>query len=1028
MDQDSEQQRAITAAGDVELIAGAGTGKTHTLVERCARLMLQHGLPPERIVVVTFTNQAAREVRSRLRQRIAAAQPMPDLEPMIIGTIHSLCAAIVRAHPGESGIDPGFRILDERAAAQRRRQMADALLAEAAAEAAADLHAERPNLFAVCEPPIIRTLIDDILARAGDVDDALRCTTDPTTALARFMRAEMDGLGAFHALFEAGPSHWRGGGETFAQRISACEQHWRDAELALGQARLADALAALRQARARIKGQFGPRNLSDVVATLRTAFDETIGEWLTADVSDADQPVDAARAAAAQTAVMRLARQALERWDTALRADQALDFDGLERHAARLLRDHASVRSAWHARIDAILVDEYQDTNARQHAIIEALTAPGSRFRVGDPRQAIYGFRGADPGIFDALHGAQRLQLTTNRRTHAALLEAIQHICPDDSPRPLLTASRTNPDVPFVGPPVAFIAHPAGTPAAVLVAEALAAQLWQLVERGTIRCDANGICWHDVALLAHTAAHLRVYEATFERAGIPFVTHAGDGLYDRPEVRELLALLRALALPADDHALAGWFYATVFGLSEATRYHLRHDSDGTRRPWRDGCRALPASLDDEQRRRVVRAWQCFEQHRARVDHLPLASFVDDLIADLDLRAVFVGDRVAGERRQRNLDHVVAAIRQGGWLRLHDYLDDRANAATLAVREPEATNTSSRAVQLMTAHGAKGLEFPVVVLADAAHSRSSRTPHLLTDAAFGMALDRPALATPLVDVLAARWRRRDRAESWRLCYVALTRARELVIICGHRPATHAWFDRLMQRAEQHAVPFAVIVPEPPGEPAWPAPAPVVAPPWPDALPLLPDADAAQTVAPDVHEPVPWLPDPTHVADPPAVPPAVLGELVHLALAHGADPRMPALLDDLARQSLWDEALIRAAVDRALELVARWRRHPASAEIDRADQCWRELWLTDEGQSMRIDLLYRHGDRWHIVDFKSDDIADELTLRDRIARYRPQLVRYAAAVRAILGVSPTASLCLLNDRGTVHIVPIPLGGMA
>jgi ATP-dependent exoDNAse (exonuclease V) beta subunit len=79
-------------------------------------------------------------------------------------------------------------------------------------------------------------------------------------------------------------------------------------------------------------------------------------------------------------------------------------------------------------------------------------------------------------------------------------------------------------------------------------------------------------------------------------------------------------------------------------------------------------------------------------------------------------------------------------------------------------------------------------------------------------------------------------------------------------------------------------------------------------------------------------------------------------------------------------------------------------------------------------MRIDLLYRQGDRWHIVDFKSDDITDELTLRDRIARYRPQLVRYAAAVRAILGVSPTASLCLLNDRGAVHVVPIPLGGVA
>jgi len=1012
MKPDPEQQCAIAADGDVTLIAGAGTGKTHTLVERCVRLLLEQRLPPGRIIAVTFTNRAARELRHRLRQRVAAAQPALDLEAMHIGTIHSLCAVIVRGHPGESGIDPGFAVLDERAAARRRRQVADALLAEAAADP------QYAALFDCCEPNKVYTLIEEILARPGDVEDALRRTGDPTAVLVHWVRGEMAGLAAFHALFAAGSQRWHDDGSAFARRIGECERHWRAAGLALEQARLDDALAALRQAREAIKRGFGTGQQREIAETLRADFDSTIGTWLTAGPSGAGQPVDDSRAAAAQTAVVRLARLALERWDAALRADQSLDFDALERHAARVLRTAGSVRAAWQQQTSAVLVDEYQDTNARQHDIITTLAAGGQRFAVGDPRQSIYGFRGADPTIIDALPG-QRHVLGTNRRSHAALLDAIQRICPDAA-APRLCATRAQPDVPLASPPVTFIAHAASAPAAPLVAGTLAAYLWQLVEHGEVRRDAAGICWHDVALLAHTAANLRAYEVALEHAGIPFATDAGDGLYERPEVRELLALLRALALPADDHAMAGWLHATVFGLSEATRYQLRHSSDGTRRSWHDGCRALPATLDDEQRRRVERAWRCFMHHHARVDHAPLATFVDDLIVDLDLRAVFAGDRIAGERRQRNLDHVVATIRQGGWMRLRDYLDDRASAAGLDVREPEAASATTGAVQLMTVHSAKGLEFPIVVLADAARQRSSRTPALLIDDLLGMWLDHPALATPLVRLLRVRRQHREQAESWRLCYVALTRAKERVIICGHRPAAKAWFDQLDGHAEQQAIAVTRIQPEPAGDTLRPVPPPP-APAWPDVTPLLPDP-AAPPAAP---EPVALQPGASATAGAPDVPAVLLGELAHLALAHGSDPQLRARLDDLARQALWDEPSIRRATTRALELTARWLRHPLCAEIAAAAGCWRELWLTHGGHAMRIDLLYRQGDQWHIIDFKSDDIADEMALRDRIDRYRPQLVRYAEAVRAVFGVQPAASLCLLNDRGGVQLVPVVAG---
>ncbi|HEX9076569.1 MAG TPA: 3'-5' exonuclease, partial [Anaerolineae bacterium] len=287
----------------------------------------------------------------------------------------------------------------------------------------------------------------------------------------------------------------------------------------------------------------------------------------------------------------------------------------------------------------------------------------------------------------------------------------------------------------------------------------------------------------EIALLFRASAHFVACEAAFERAGIPFVTVAGKGLYERPEVRDLLNALAAIADPTDDLALAGALRSPAFGLSDAALYLLRRDGE-TKRPFWSALHGDLSALAPEDAVRAVRARDILERITRLAGRATVAATLKAFLDATDYQAI-LRQAPGGERPRRNVAKLLADAHASGLVGLNEFLDYVRTLRDVQAREGEAPVEAGESVQLMTIHKAKGLEFPVVVIADAAHTL--RGAHSFwVDPELG-----PVFSISTADehsVMDRLARRRDEdqadAEERRLLYVAATRAKDKLIVCGH----------------------------------------------------------------------------------------------------------------------------------------------------------------------------------------------------------------------------------------------------
>jgi ATP-dependent helicase/nuclease subunit A len=816
-----DQHRAATEPErDVLVTAGAGSGKTRTLVARYLCL-LDRGLRPSQILAITFTEKAALEMRSRVRaavSRIAAelaggaasarwAELEAEMEAARISTIHSFCAELLRAHPAEAGIDPRFGVIDEAHGAALKGEAIEAALARALADSA-----ELPPGLTLMRLDGLRSLLAEMLPLAPEMGTA-EATPEALLApvrqaMAAFVEradvrqavAELDRLRAAGRLLEdAGPA--------LAPRVEALLAAWDELLEALahqGTAVAAQALFRLR--REHLKGGTGKATsrAKGAVAELKALYDAEVDPWLGGRES-ADPPPDPeleTLLAAAAPWLSELVRRAAAAYHAALDERHVLDFDDLEIGAVRLLSQPA-VRERWRQRLAAVLVDEFQDTNARQNAIVAALCGErsGSLFVVGDARQSIYRFRGADVTVFRRLHrvidaqGGLTVTLDRSFRTHHGLLRAFDALLAqvmgtaDDGPafevpyQPL-RAEHATPGRGQSGVRAPYIELILGGGADAeagrrVAAGALAERLWALRAAGEIRE------WSEVALLFRASTGFAAYEAGLEAGGIPSVTVAGRGFYDRPEIRDVLGLLRGLAEPWNDAAVAGLLRSPAVGLSDAALFRLRWPPGATApRPLRLALAGPLDGLSSTDQAQARRARRLVDELAPQVDRLSVAELLKRLIDATAYRAVLA--TLPQGRPWRNLDKLLEDAHQSGLVRVGEFFEYLAMLREVGAREGEAGVETAGAVQLMTVHKAKGLEFPVVVLADAGHrGRADRAAaYLLPD---GQLAVWPAgnAATPL----AVRWAHHqeelaDQAETRRLLYVAATRAQDKLLVSGH----------------------------------------------------------------------------------------------------------------------------------------------------------------------------------------------------------------------------------------------------
>jgi ATP-dependent exoDNAse (exonuclease V) beta subunit len=489
----------------------------------------------------------------------------------------------------------------------------------------------------------------------------------------------------------------------------------------------------------------------------------------------------------------------------------AVDFDDLELCAVELLERRATVRAAWAERFGLLMVDEFQDTNPRQLAMLRALDR-GNLFTVGDELQSIYGFRHADVELFrerrrELDRQGQSLALRGNFRSRRAIVAAVNVAFaarmgdryeellaardePQDAAGPLvemLLTERTGWDQ----DPELLVRLGAGLPpvAAWRQAEArlLAQRVAELVRAGEASAG-------DVAVLLRASSDIDVFERALRLAGLRTLAVVG-GFWGRLEVRDVLAYLRTLANPLDETAFYQVLASPVVGLSsDGLALLARAARESGASAWEAACADTAESLRRLQAAERVRLRAFCARARAergRLRESPLSALVERMLAagyGEHLRALDTADRrIANVHKLLRLARRFEAS-EGRDLRA--FLEHAARLEAVGPPEPDAPVEGAEpdTVRLMTVHAAKGLEFGVVCVADLGRAPNNRFPRLLVEGervglglvGLDAARARPSLA---YEELSERRRRAQEDEEDRILYVAMTRARERLLLSG-----------------------------------------------------------------------------------------------------------------------------------------------------------------------------------------------------------------------------------------------------
>jgi ATP-dependent helicase/nuclease subunit A len=739
-----EQHAAIETPGLVFVSAGAGTGKTTVLVERFVRTV-DAGVDVASILVITYTERAAAELRTRIRARLAQLgrpELTRDLDGAWISTIHGFCLRLLKQYPFAADLDPRFRVLDESQAAVLRVEAFDEALADFCAR-------EAPERLALL-------------------------STYGSKALRRML------TGVYETLRAAG----------------------RPLELSLGEnPGLEERVQELRTAAAGSSAEEAARLLELLD---RRPTPELLLELAGYAVKE-DEDYEHARLAVEQGALNAVAardrdllEELLQGFERAYQAakdrESALDFEDLQLRARDLLRDDEKIRERERLRFRQVCVDEFQDTNRLQCELID-LVARDELFFVGDEFQSIYRFRHADVEVFKERREqvGDVLPLTQNWRSRPEVLAVVNHLFASafgDEFQRLVAAGRF-PD-PAAGPVVELLVTDKASYKGTNVpwrhgeAKAVARRVAEIVESGEAEPG-------EIVLLFAAGTDAEVYEQELRAAGLPTYRATGRGYFGQQQVVDLLAYLRLLHNRYDDEALVTVLASPFVGVSNDGLVLLRRAA-----PRRPLFTALEKGLPEGVAERDLRLFQAFRQRYDRLAALAgtvgLERLCEQILVehDYDLAVLAQWD---GRRRYANLRKLARLARSFEELRGPDVEGFvrfvlEQDAAGVKELEAVAEEEGSGAVRLLTIHAAKGLEFKVVVVADAGRDRprpSGEEIICLPDGRFGFKVVDPATGKRRpafeYDEVRSAEEQAEEAERLRLYYVAMTRAIDRLVIAG-----------------------------------------------------------------------------------------------------------------------------------------------------------------------------------------------------------------------------------------------------
>jgi ATP-dependent exoDNAse (exonuclease V) beta subunit len=755
----AEQLAAIDAAGLVFVSAGAGTGKTTVLVERFVRAICDRGLPMDSVLAITYTERAAGELRGRIRARLGELgrhDLARELDGAWISTIHGFCHRLLKAHPFEASVDPNFRVLDE----SQARVLAGEAFASALTDFCASDDPERIRLLATYGARGLRRMLTGVYETLRSAGRELVLEVSERAGLdARIeeLREAARCLAQDHEAADAAR-------EAAARAIEFLEQPPRPERLL----DLSD-----------FTPRGGKRERASSYEEARRAVEQASLDEL---------------AARDRALLEELLRRFSEAYAAAKASESALDFEDLQLTARNLLRDQPAIRERESWRFRSVLVDEFQDTNRLQCELIDLL-ATEDLFFVGDEFQSIYRFRHADVEVFRERREASGgvLALTENYRSRPEVLQVINHLFSSDfgdSFQPLSAAGRF--EDPAFGPAVELLVTDKSTYKDTGVhwrngeAKHVAARIKDLVDSGEATPG-------EIVLLFAAGTDARLYEQALRELGLPTFRATGRDYYHQQQVVDLLAYLRLLHNRYDDEAVVTVLTSPFVGISNDGLVHLRRSAE--RRPLFVGLeKSIPAGLSDRDARLVRAFRQRFDRLARIAPRLSLERLCERIMTehDYDLAVLAQWD---GRRRYANLRKLARLARSyeelrgpdvEGFVRFVRELDTVGASELEAVAEEEGTDV----IRLLTIHGAKGLEFKVVVVADAGRHGASRDADeilCLPDGRLGFRVADPSTGKrmPTSDYQEVKEVEDEAAEAERrrLYYVAMTRAIDRLIVSG-----------------------------------------------------------------------------------------------------------------------------------------------------------------------------------------------------------------------------------------------------
>jgi ATP-dependent helicase/nuclease subunit A len=819
---------AVDPANHVVLEASAGTGKTRVLVDRYVGL-LAAGVDPRHILAVTFTRKAAAEMRERLvaelGRRADAGRISRDiwrdlsgrLADIQVSTIDAFCFGLLREFPIEAGVSPDFDVADETEMARFAAEAIDLTLA--VARGLVDTDEAVRLLFARVRPMALQNALASLLDRRQVALPAIatfvRASTSPPTAagiaeafIAR-LRAIIAASPDRAALLDDGPRE----APVFRWLRADIDtlDHWpieNGARVQQFRRRLERYfLTTSGTPRKRLLAELKPHFASDAARKRHEAAVAAIA----GDVEQAIRQLDADISRLLARGLLRVMSLAADRYERLLEDHALLDFAGMLDRAVALLErqeEFARSRLKLQARYHHLLVDEFQDTSRRQWRLVELLIdawgegegvadAPTSIFVVGDRKQSIYRFRHAEVTLLGEAArriaglrpgSAVRQTISTSFRAVPELLAFVNALASEAQGDDMLPERFSyEPADRFPVPAVADGARRDGEPVLGIIAgvdmpacaAAVATEVARLIGQAVVRDRSSGARParpDDIAILFRTRAGHRYFEDALEARGIRTYVYKGLGFFDAPEVQDLQALLRYLAQPDSDLRAAELLRSRFVRLSD----------DALARIAPHFARALTArgvedaeALDAVDRALLDRARASVDRWLALGDRIRPSELLDLILRESAYDYEMRGRRL--DQARENVKKVRALVRRvenRGYAtlgRLAAYFE-----SLRAGDESNAVVQAAGAVNLMTMHAAKGLEFPIVFLVNlhAGGRGGSGAVAVIESGPDGT----PEVAFGSTDATKLE-ERRDAEELRRLLYVAVTRARDRLYLAA-----------------------------------------------------------------------------------------------------------------------------------------------------------------------------------------------------------------------------------------------------